>query len=254
MSNTTITQTINYARQSRKNIFVFGETLTMQYYQSLLSVIQNNKNRCRFFFNDCQLTEDTMSVLDKLFQQDIDIDALLFNNVLFHDIANAFRIISKAKGLAILSFKNSHLVELDSKVFTETLQSFPYLTSLSVSSERCGENFFNETCTALCNHQYLKDFQWSDSTIGDDACFATFFRSCPNLHNLNFAQIALTNEWIKTLEILLDENWKIEVLTCNHIYDPLRNKSQRNADRAKLKLSAPSYNMFNLVQNVTKDF
>ena len=151
-----------------------------------------------------------------------------------------------------MSIRNSHLLELDSSLFCETLKELHYLQTLSIVSERFSENYFNDVCTSLCNHQFLRDFQWSDATIGDISCFGAFFRTCPNLHNIKLTQIMLSEEWIQFLIQILDESWKMENLEVNHVYTPLMNKISRNAERAKLKSSMPSLCMYDLVQNLTK--
>ena len=239
---------VNNAKKNQSNTFTFHETLNDNHYPMLMSTIRGNDfARTRFCFVGSIISEESINVLKKLVENQVDIDGMLFFNSFSGNFPKLFDLMSTFENLSILSFTSCNLKEINSESIGNAVSKMKYLRIFSVTSERSDDGLFNEVCKALTNKEYLECFQWKDTLIGDPSTFGTFFRSCPLLHTIDLSQTALNDDWRTMLISLLDENWKLEYLVLSDFAEPLKSKILRNKQRAQNKERMPSAGMYRML-------
>jgi hypothetical protein len=250
MESFTINNAINNSKKSKRNIFTFGEVLRLSHFSLLHETINSNINsKIRFCFCGSPFLDESIECLEKLAECFTDIDALLFINMNINNYNRLFRLISSIKNLAILSFSNSNLKDASLDDICNSIKELKYLKTFSVISERCDSSYFNGVCRALEGKEYLVNFQWKDTNIGDCWVFSGMFRSCPLLSNIDISDITLDEDWRNVLKNLLDEDWKLEELVVSDFNASLRSKIAQNRNHAKEKNQMPSYGLFNIIHN-----
>ena len=241
---------VNSAKKNQSNTFTFHETLNDNHYPMLMNAIRGNDfSRTRFCFVGSIISEESINVLKRLSENQVDIDGMLFFNSFSGNFPKLFDVMSSFENLSILSFTSCNLKEVSQESIGSAVSKMKYLRIFSITGERCTDSLFNEVCKALTNKEYLECFQWKDTILGDPATFGTFFRSCPSLHTVDLSQSALTDDWRAMLISLLDENWKLEYLILSDFAEPLKSKILRNKQRAQYKEKMPSAAMYRILHD-----
>ena len=252
MDTFSIQAAIEKAKQTKRNVFNIGETLTLDHFQSFMNIIKtNNFSRARFCFISCAIVDQSIEMIKKLIEGGTVIDAMLFYNVKIYKFESLFSFIGSLSDLTVLSFSRCNLKECPSNELIDALKKLEFLVTFSISNERCDSSFFNEVCDVLSNKEYLANFQWKDSNLGDPNTFASFFRSTPGLKNVDISQASLNEEWRKVLISLLDENWKLEELIVSDFGEPLSSKIARNKARSQHLKQMPSFGLHSLVYELS---
>jgi hypothetical protein len=251
MDTFSIQEAAEKAKQTKRNIFTIGETLTMDHFQLFMNIIKsNNFSRARFCFISCTIVDLTVEMIKKLVDSGTTIDAMLFYNVKCYNLQNLFSLIGSLKDITVLSFSKCSLKECPSSFLIDALKKLEYIRTFSVSNERCDPSFFNEVCNVLANKKYIENFQWKDTNLGDPNTFASFFRSAPEMKIVDISQASLNDEWRSQLNDLLDENWKLEELIVSDFCESLRSKIKRNKSRAQQMKKMPSFGLHSLIQDM----
>lgn len=248
MDTFAIQAAVEKAKQTKRNVFNIGESLTLDHFSIFMNIIKtNNFSRTRFCFISCNILEQSIEMINKLVENGTVIDAMLFYDIKCIKYEKLFSFIGTLKDLTVLSFSRCGLKECSSNIITDALKKLEFLVTFSISNERCDSSFFNDVCNTLSNKEYLANFQWKDSNLGDPNTFASFFRSTPQLKNVDISHASLNDEWRKVLINLLDENWKLEELVISDFSEPLKSKITRNKARAAQMKKMPSFGLHSMI-------
>ena len=252
MDTFSIQAALEKAKQTKRNVFNIGETLTLDHFQIFMNIIKsNNFSRTRFCFISCTIIDQSIEMIKKLVECGVTIDAMLFYNVKIYKFENLLSFIGSLSDLTVLSFSRCNLKECPSNAFIDALKKLEFLATFSVSSERCDSSFFNEVCEALSNKEYLANFQWKDSNLGDPSTFLSFFRSATKLNTVDISKASLSDEWRDALISLLDENWKLEELIVSDFEESLNSRIARNRARSQQMKRMPSFGLHSIVQELS---
>ncbi|KAK8893431.1 hypothetical protein M9Y10_021851 [Tritrichomonas musculus] len=231
------------AKSKKKNLYVLNNLINRSGLLNITDSIHKIAGRIRICFKDANIIAEAVDQLIKLFSEPLDFDALIFINVQIQNFPNFCEAISHCTSLSILSFTSCSLTDDKIELLIPSLRNLKHLQTFDISHDNVGPVMFNNLCHALCMNHELESFHWKDNQLGDPSSFVDLVKSVPNLSQVDFRGIILSESWIKALCQLLDESWQLTSIKITDNNDILRKKIEKNEMRRELLRRGPAARM-----------